>query len=297
MPERRCAFLRMADASGWSIDADLAFGPLDNLGWYCEWISWRDRDVLWDDWDAVYLAAPWDYPDDPDGFLEVLGSIDRSKAVLLNPLELVRWNIPKTYLADLERRGADIVPSIWPSGFDESMLAEFFDAYAGSAIVMKPTVSTNAANTWVLDRPVDRQTVAELQQTFMDREYVVQRFIQNVRTDGEYSLFYLGGLCSHAIRKVPRRGDFRVQEEHGSTIMAVTPEPRLLDSANRVMSLVRPEPVYGRVDFVRDADGTFRVMELELVEPSLYLRTNAAAPARFARALDMYVRQKLGVKR
>ena len=79
--------------------------------------------------------------------------------------------------------------------------------------------------------------------------------------------------------------------------MAVTPEPRLLDSANRVMSLVRPEPVYGRVDFVRDADGTFRVMELELVEPSLYLRTNAAAPARFARALDMYVRQKLGVKR
>jgi len=87
MPERRCAFLRMADASGWSIDADLAFGPLDNLGWYCEWLCWRDRDELWDDWDAVYLAAPWDYPDDPNGFLEVLGIIDRSRAVLLNPLE------------------------------------------------------------------------------------------------------------------------------------------------------------------------------------------------------------------
>jgi len=155
MPERRCAFLRMADASGWSIDADLAFGPLDNLGWYCEWLCWRDRDVLWDDWDGVYLAAPCDYPDDPNSCLEVLGIIDRSRAVLLNPLELVRWNIPKTYLADLERRGADIVPSIWRSGFDDSMLGEFFDAFGGSAIVMKPTVSTNAANTWVLDRPVD----------------------------------------------------------------------------------------------------------------------------------------------
>jgi len=287
----------MADASGWTIDADLAFGPLADLGWHCEWLPWRDSNVTWNDWDAVYLAATWDYPDDPEAFLEVLRTIDRSRAVLLNPLELVRWNIPKTYLADLERRGADIVPSIWPGTFEESMLEEFFDAFGGATIVMKPTVSTNAANTWVLDRPVERRTVAALERTFAQRNYVVQRFIQNVRTDGEYSLFYLGGRFSHAIRKVPKRGDFRVQEEHGSTISAAVPEPALLESADRVMSMVSPVPVYGRVDFVRDGSGTFRVMELELVEPSLYLRMHVEAPRRFARALDSYVRQQLGEKR
>jgi len=285
----------MADTSGWSIDADLAFAPLARLGWQCEWLSWRSPAIRWDDWDAVYLAAPWDYPDDPEGFLAVLEAVERSRAILLNPLDLVRWNIPKTYLRDLERRGADIVPSIWPVRFDAPMLDAFFDAFDNATIVVKPLVSTNAANTWVLDRPVDPATVAMVGRSFARRAFVVQRFIRNILTDGEYSLFYIGGECSHAIRKLPKPGDFRVQEEHGSSITAVTPEPRLLQTADAVMALVQPEPVYGRADFVRDDDGIFRVMELELIEPSLYLRMNAAAPERFARALDDYVLERMGV--
>jgi len=281
LSRRRCAFLRMADTAGWSIDADLAFAPLDGLGWDCEWLSWRDSTTRWDEWDAVYLAATWDYPDDPDAFLDMLEDVDRSRAVLLNPLELVRWNVPKTYLRDLEQRGADVVLS----------LCEF----DGAPIVLKPVVSTNAANTFVLDGPVDTDAAAELDRAFRRRAYVVQRFMGSILTDGEYSLFYIGGVCSHAIRKVPKPGDFRVQEEHGSTITAVRPGLRLLEAADRVMSLIEPSPVYGRVDLVCDEHGVFRVMELELIEPSLYLRMEPAAPERFARALDTYVRKQTGV--
>jgi len=91
----------MEDTSGWSIDADLAFAPLAELGWRAEWLPWQREGVDWSVFDAVYPAATWDYPEHPERFLAVLEAIDRSSAVLVNALELIRWNIPKTYLRDL----------------------------------------------------------------------------------------------------------------------------------------------------------------------------------------------------
>lgn len=284
----------MEDTSGWSIDADLGFAPLAELGWHCEWLPWRAPDIDWDQWDAVYLAAPWDYPDDPAGFLAVLEAIDRSRSVLVNDLELVRWNVPKTYLRDLEARGAAIVPSLWFDRLEESMLEAFFAAYDHRKIIIKPVISTNAAHTYLLEQPVDRGTLDLLLQTFADRPFIVQPFIGNIQSEGEFSLFYIGGSCSHAIRKVPKPADFRVQEEHGALIEAVVPEPLLLRTADEVMALIDPAPVYARCDFVRDAEGIFRVMEVELIEPSLYLRMDDMAPSRFAAAFDRYVSNRTG---
>lgn len=285
---KRCAFLRMADTSGWSIDADLAFEPLARLGWECEWLAWRTPGVAWGDWDVVYLAATWDYPEDPERFLAVLGEIDRSRAVLVNPFELVRWNLAKTYLRDLEAAGADIVASRWYEDFDADALATCHDAFDSGRLIVKPVVSTNAADTYVVERGT---AVDDLAAVFAGRAHVVQPFIDTILTGGEISLFYIGGRYSHGIRKVPVPGDFRVQEEHGADITSTRPEPRLLATADRVMASVVPQPLYGRIDFVCDRHDVHRVMELELIEPSLYLRMDAAAPERFARALDRYVRQ------
>ena len=94
---------------------------------------------------------------------------------------------------------------------------------------------------------------------------------------------------SHATRKVPKRGDFRVQEEHGAEVLAVTPEADLVRTGDKVMGLVTPMPAYARADFVRGPDGRFLVMELELIEPSMYLRMDPEAPRRFAEAFDDYV--------
>lgn len=296
MTTKYCAFLTMDDTTGWSIDADLAIPPLQSLGWQIETVPWRSPGTDWDRFDAVYIGTPWDYPQDVAHFMEVLTRIDRSTAVLVNDLEMVRWGLPKTYLRDLEARGADIVPSLWfdgPSrGLAPGQVAGFFDTLASDRIVIKPVVSTNATDTFLLDRNDAAATESRLLSTFAGREFVVQPFIGNISIEGEFSLFYFGGVYSHAIRKVPKPRDFRVQEEHGANIEGVQPEPLLLDCADRILRLVQPSPAYGRCDLVRGPDGRFLLMELELIEPSMYLRMDADAPARFAAAFDRYVRDR-----
>jgi hypothetical protein len=286
----------MEDSGGWSIDADLAFEPMAELGWHCEWLPWRRSGIDWATYDAVYIAAPWDYPQDPDGFLRVLGEIDASPAILVNDLYLVRWNLAKTYLRDLEARGALIVPSRWSDAsagnwFDEGGIEESFRVF-GDRIIVKPVISTNATDTFLVSNPVAADKSALLQRTFQSRPFVVQPFVGNICTEGEFSLFHFGDRYSHAIQKVPRQGDFRVQEEHGSRITAIEPESVLVQTADHVIRLVDPLPVYCRSDFVRGDDGRFLLMELELIEPSMYLRMHEKAPGRFARAFDTHVRQQ-----
>ena len=101
----------MDNTDGWEIDSDLSFEPMQALGWSIDMLPWRSADVDWKQYEAVYICTPWDYPDDPDSFLALLETIDASNAVLVNDIALVRWTIPKTYLRDLEMRGAAIVPS------------------------------------------------------------------------------------------------------------------------------------------------------------------------------------------
>lgn len=291
---KSCAHLTMDNAEGWQIDADLGFVPLAALGWQVIAVPWRTIDTDWDQFDAVYIGTPWDYPEDPDKFLALLGSIDRSKAVLVNDLELVLWSMPKTYLRDLETLGAAIVPSLWFDGMTSGCLDDVFGEFDVDQIIVKPVVSTNATDTFLLDREKLAEREQTLSNLFAARPFVAQPFIRNIQDEGEFSLFYFSGVFSHAIQKIPGAGDFRVQEEYGADIISIAPETSLLQTSDGVMQLVAPLPVYARVDFVRGPDGRFLLMELELVEPSMYLRMDSGAPARFAEAFDCYVTQKSG---
>ena len=284
---RRCAFLTMDSTEGWCIDADLGIAPLEARNWTVDWVRWRTAGVPWDRYDAVYIGVPWDYPEDVRGFLSLLERIDRSRAVLVNDLSLVRWTLTKTYLRDLERRGTDIVPSLWYERMPRGELAAWFERLDAPQLIVKPVVSTNASDTFLLGEDTAEERL--LLHAFRDRALVVQPFIANIQSEGEYSLFYFGNEFSHAIRKLPKSEDFRVQEEYGADIRGTDPEPAMIETADRVLRLVDPTPVYARVDFVRGPDGRFLLMELELIEPSLYLRMHPAAPMRFAAAFDRYV--------
>jgi glutathione synthase/RimK-type ligase-like ATP-grasp enzyme len=162
-----------------------------------------------------------------------------------------------------------------------------FDRLQTARLIVKPVVSTNATDTFLLESGSYDESA--LLRTFGKRAFVAQPFIENICSEGEYSLVYFSGTYSHAIRKVPKDRDFRVQEEHGADIRTAEPEPALIDCADRVLRLVEPLPVYARGDFVRGPDGHFLLMELELIEPSMYLRMHADAPRRFAEAFDRYV--------
>lgn len=275
----------MADMGDFVTDFHLSVGPMVALGWQVETLAWQSR-IDWNAFDAVYICTPWDYPEHLSQFLEVLTDIDRSRALLINDLALVHWTLEKTYLRDLERSGCDIVPTTWYDEFSLARPADFFADHQTNKVVIKPTVGANAKDTFVLMDPIERDVLQTLRETFSGRAFLVQPFIEAIQSEGEFSLFFFNGEYSHAIQKIPAAGDFRVQEEHGADILPVQPPAALLDTAVKVFDLVEPLPTYGRGDWVRGGDGRYLLMELELIEPSLYLRTDSGAAARFARALD-----------
>lgn len=288
---RRCAFLTMQDPGDYVTDYSLGIGPLEALGWSVDELPWRSPGIDWDRYDAVYICTPWDYPEHLAEFMAVLQAIDESAAVLVNDIALVRWSLEKTYLRDLEAAGAAIVPSLWCDDIRVADANAWFGQLGSRRLVIKPVIGANARDTLVLAAPLGAELQDRLRTTFRDRPCFVQPFMDNILSDGEHSLFFFGGEYSHAIQKLPRPGDFRVQEEHGADIRPAVADPDLVGAAAAILRLVEPSPVYARVDLVRDSADAPLLMELEVIEPSLYLRTDPAAPGRFAAAFDAHARR------
>ena len=188
-----CAYLVMQDAGDFVTDYELAIAPMHDLGWDVVEVPWRDTSIDWDDYDAVYICTPWDYPDEPQLFVDVLAAIDASSAILVNALQLVRWTLEKSYLRDLELRGADIVPSAWFDSFDAEQVGACFATFHTDRIVVKPLIGANAADTYVLEQHCGEAIHDELQTVFRKRAFFVQPFITNIQNEGEYSLFYFTG--------------------------------------------------------------------------------------------------------
>jgi len=276
----------MDDPTAFVVDDGLAVGPLADLGVAVEMVPWR-AEADWGAFEAVVVRSPWDYQDAPDDFLAALERIDASGTVLLNGLRTVRWNLRKTYLRELEATGVPIVPTVWRERLGAGDVPALFDAVGADEIVVKPVVGANADGAFRITRVADR--AEEVEAHYANRASMAQPFVRSVVEEGELSVFAFGGAFSHAILKTPKPQDFRVQEEHGGLITAVTPEPELLSAAQAAFDAVDAatgeRPLYARADLVRAPGGGFWTMEVELVEPALYFRMDAGAPGRFAAAL------------
>jgi len=282
----------MDDLSDFECYDNLLDQPLEQLGWQTQLVSWRSENVNWHQFDAVIIRSPWDYQDDASAFISVLEEIDSSSAVLQNSLATVRWNIDKIYLKSLAENKVSIVPTLWEKNFSGNELAGFFSHFNCQQLVIKPRVSANADNTFWLKKNTAEQFISQLETIFSQSEFMVQPFMSSVINEGEFSLFYFDGQYSHAILKTPQADDFRVQEEHGGRLQAITPEKTLLAQAENTLAaitkLTGEMPLYARVDFVRFSDETtsdaFALMEAELIEPSLYFNTDGSSAQRFANA-------------
>ena len=282
---RQCCFLSMDSLAGYVSDDELAVEPLKKLGWNVETVSWRDKAVDWNDFEAVVIRTTWDYQREPEAFLEVLQKINDSKAHLENPLKIVQWNLSKLYLRDLENEGIKIVPTVWgEEKISENLFKNWLAHFGADELVIKPIVSATAEFTFR-----QKDFTPELTEVFTTRKYLVQPFMPNIVSEGEFSLFYFGGEYSHTILKTPKPKDFRVQEEHGGIIQAVKPGAKLLEAGQKAFKCIKPLPLYARVDFVRDSKEDFALMELELIEPALYFRMDKDAPERFARVFDSWM--------
>jgi glutathione synthase/RimK-type ligase-like ATP-grasp enzyme len=275
----------MEDRTGFFIYDHLAFPALQGLGWQVEEIPWSIK-TDWSRFDAVVIRSPWDYQQRVPEFLQVLKEIEEGGSKLLNSLDIIKWNLHMSYLRELSDKGVPVVPTLWMDGFSQSAFDDLSSALGAESLVIKPTVGANADDTyWIRDRR-DQGQIKVAARVFDNRECMVQPFIESIVGQGEYSLFYFDGTYSHAIQKTPKSGDFRVQEEHAGMIKSVNPSAQQLEIGRRAINSIGESLLYARVDLVELGNNQWALIELELIEPSLYFPYCAEAPSRFAKAIN-----------
>lgn len=282
----RCAFLTLDDPAGYTIDDHLAIPPLARRGWSVDSVPWRRPGVDWAKYDAVVIRSTWDYAREPEAFLRVLREITRAEVPLFNSRDLVEWNLRKTYLRDLASRGVATVPTVWREHLRTGELRDLLEAVDSDEMVVKPVIGASSYGAFRVGATTSAQDIAAIESFYAHRALMAQPFLRAIPVEGEFSLFYFNGRHSHTTLKRPKAADFRVQEEHGGSSVATAAEPALLAAGDCVLRSLGEVPLYARADFVRANDAhDFWLMELELIEPSMYLRLDAKAPERFARAL------------
>ena len=287
---KKCILLSMDNLDDFECYDSQVIAPLEKLGWQATEVSWRDQTVNWDDYQAVIVRSTWDYQLDCDAFLNVLAKIEESSALLVNPIELIKWNISKTYLRELEQRGVLIVPTIWGNSYSFAMVDEGFEKFNCQHLIIKPCISAGSHDTFQLTDNTPESAHQKYAKLFHKRPFLLQPFMPNILSEGEYSMFYFNGLFSHAILKTPATGDFRVQEEFGGRLSKIEPEKNLFTAAEKALQAIDSPTLYSRLDFVR-VGNEFALMEAELIEPSLYFNLDEQSPSRFANAFVDYFGQ------
>lgn len=277
----RCAFLTTTTANQFATCDEPARQAMVSSGWAVDYVPWKACDVSWDQYQLVVIRSTWDYQDEPDAFLRVLEQIDESSARLENGLSVVRWNIKKTYLKDLQTRNIRIVPTCWLTDFDPSRVRELSDELGSEQLVIKPLIGASAIDTYQFS--LDPESIRPIADVFRGRPAMVQPFVRTIKTQGELSLFFFGGDYSHSVLKRPAKGDFRVQHEYGGRVEAITPDGDIVEFAQTAIRAIGSDVLYARADIVR-LDQAPALMELELVEPALYFEYGPRAAAMFAEA-------------
>ena len=283
--QKRVAFLSTDNLENFFTYDKLLIEPMKNIGWIAEEVSWRNENVNWSDYDSVIVRSTWDYQNDSEKFIGVLEKIN-GVSHLENDLDLMKWNMNKNYLFDLEQKGVKIVDTIWERKFNRNLAHEYFDKLGTDEIIIKPNISANADNTFRLTREKLDKNLGQLEKIFTAREFMVQPFLNSIIEEGEYSLFFFDGKFSHSVLKKPKENDFRVQEEHGGNIQPFKVSSELILIAENIIKKLSTIPLYGRVDLVRTKKNEFALIELELIEPSLYLNKDDQSPAKFVKAFE-----------
>ena len=285
---KKCALLTIEDLSNFESYDDLLIEPFNQLGWECIFVPWESKSACWDDFDAVIIRSTWDYQQKEKIFFKTLVKISKSKAKLYNPLSVVKWNINKKYLKDLEDRNIAIIPTKFFDTFDYNGIKKCFLSFETNTLIIKPSISANADDTYIIEKPSIDNDRALLSNSFDNKEYLVQPFLDNIKTEGEYSLIFFGNILSHVLLKTPKSGDFRVQEEHGGILKSInSPENSLVDFGLKVIKNLPMPCLYSRIDVVRNKD-QFLLMEVELIEPSLYFNMNSESAIKFAKVFDKW---------
>jgi glutathione synthase/RimK-type ligase-like ATP-grasp enzyme len=285
---RRSIALVTYDARpGVTDDDHLLADALSARGSVVHAVPWSDPAAPLNAYDAVVVRSCWDYFLRTGEFHDWLDRLEAERAPVHNDVRILRWNADKSYLRDLAARGVPVIPTHWLDRGSATSLAELRRATGWSELVVKPTVSGGAHRTWRATAAKQHDDDTRLAAMVHDGAVMVQPLVSEIEREGEWSVVFFAGRYSHAVLKRPRTGDFRVQREHGGTFDSAQPTDAVIAAAASAIAAVpvgSKTPLYARVDGCV-VNGALLLMELEVLEPELFLRCAPDAPAQLADAL------------
>jgi glutathione synthase/RimK-type ligase-like ATP-grasp enzyme len=263
----------------------LAQRALESRGAVVEGRPWNVPGTEFGGFDAVVLRSNWEYHLDPQGFRAWLDGVERAAARIWNPPNLVRWNLGKRYLIALQGAGVPTIPTVL---FDPAEpgdgLTALLERRGWRRAVIKPEVGASAHETRLVTAATAAETAADIASGAMHGPVLVQPFIEEIETRGEWSLIFIDSLFTHAVLKRPAAGDFRVQPRLGGTVEAGRPPDDALAAARTALAALPCPPLYARIDGVATRAG-FRIMEVEVNEPGLFFTHGPQGAERLAAAI------------
>ena len=258
---------------------------LKEKGLNIEKVIWNDPNANWKSYDLAILKSPWDYFDLINDFYQWLNQLENLKVRLLNPIETVKWNSNKLYLQEIEAAGLKITPSTFIRKQESVNLNDFFGKYGVDKLIVKPSVSGGAKNTFKVTADNVAEVNQKLNNLLQEEDFIVQPFLPEILENGEWSFIFFNGAYSHSLVKQAKPGDFRVQPAHGGSVHPQNPGEEQIATAQQYVDSFAKNCLYARVDgtFV---NGEFLLMELELIEPFLFLNTDPQNYERYYKALQ-----------
>lgn len=230
-------------------------------------IPWRGASERAEEFDAMLPLFVWDYFEgNEDTFLSEMAKID-SRTKLLNGFDILKWNSNKSYLEEMSREGAPVIRTLHVERATERSVNAAFETLETDTLVIKPQVGGGA---W-------RQALYTKGDPFPAKDKLppeaamIQAFLPSVQSEGEYSFLYFGGKFSHAVLKKPKSGDYRIQSIYGGSEEAYTPTTQERETTRNILNNLDFTPLYARIDLLRGQDGGLKLIEMEMIEPYLYL--------------------------
>lgn len=260
-------------------------------GLKCAKVSWSDPNFDWKQTKYALFRTTWDYQERFTEFSDWLIKVS-TQTKLINPYTQIVWNLDKHYLRDLEAHGVDIVETYFIEFGDQRTLAQIHKQLGWKNTVLKPVVSASAKDTFKLEISNIADHEARFKELVKNESMMLQPFQNSVMERGELSLMVIGGEYTHAVLKIAKPGDFRVQDDFGGTVHEYTPTKEEVDLAIAAVKACDPLPIYARVDIVNDNSGKPAVSELELVEPELWFRRHEEAAKKLAVVVMQYCEPK-----
>jgi glutathione synthase/RimK-type ligase-like ATP-grasp enzyme len=233
---------------------------------------------------CVVIRSAWDYHLRERQYAEWLRQRIADGSRVWNPPHAVLANLDKAYLRGFAEAGLDVVPMEYVERGETRRLGVILESRGWNDVVVKPAVSASAYGTWRASLATADADQPRFQQEAETYALLVQPFVEEVASHGEWSLVFFGGEYSHAVLKRPAAGDFRVQEELGGAAVAATPPSAMVEQARAILAHAGGPLLYARVDGVERA-GRLVLMELEINEPFLFIGSSSGAAERFAEAV------------